>query len=739
MRKRIHVLIGLLMFAVILVASLLFGRWAEGTRVAEQRAATQRVLVHVREHALRSFANIAALQHGIANVISEQDGEVSAPAFSRLMEDFLGRNSDVAAEALVDRDGIHFSHGVNAAALDWLHHGAPFQDPRALVDHHASLSLITSQGRDNGEFFLALVQSLAPSRLQDKVAPERRSLVFVVNVAALFARLANEIAPFNAVFVVIDADGKVVLGSLSVQDNDPELLPLEASWPGPDELRLLPADWVLAAVPRNGWGFSLLERVGVYAVICMSAAVAFSAVILALYFSWVRGRSNDRLRDSTSALSSRDRRLAYLADHDEATGLKNYAYLEQWRNGQVGDRGPFTLFLIDIHHFKNVNLTYGPDTGDRVLATIGARLRDVLDEDAIAVRIGGDKFLVIFSGAIVEGALPPGLQAVVTAVEQPVAAGEHLIRLGTIIGIAVAADGDENRTEMLGRADIALARGAMTGRGSICFFDEAMRMESARIRQIADEIVAAIETDQIDVFFQPQVSARGYRVSGAEALVRWRHPERGILAPAVFMPSVELMNLTARIDAIVLQKALAYLRGFEQSGLFLPRLSVNVSGPRLSSPGLFEDLEMLDLPAGRLGFEVLESVYLDEGNAVMARNLAAARAHGIDIEVDDFGTGFASIISLLRLRPSRLKIDRELIAPIVDDEVQRQVIAAIVDIARARKVGLVAEGVETLRHAEILRDIGIETFQGFAFSKPLPAEEFARYLAVHGTGPVFGP
>ncbi|TPW32365.1 GGDEF and EAL domain-containing protein [Martelella alba] len=744
LRKHSHVLFGVLAFVTIVVAAILFGVWAGKSRVDDQRATIASALAHIRDDLLRDFAGVAALQHGIGNVIAEQRGAVSEIAFDRLVEDFLIRNENVAAAAILDSNGIRFSHGYNRAALDWLYHGAAWQDPAELVNRRAAVSLVTADPKEDGGYFIGLLQPLPPSGQGDTVNPGRRSLVVVINIAALFASTVSEASQFGVVCAIVDRDGHVALGAPAVgaieagRADQLVTLPVDAYWPGPTELRLLPADWVLAGMPKSGWGFSLSQRIGIYVLTGLSGLCAFSVVLLALYFSWTRGKSNDQLKVSTTALSSRDRRLAYLAEHDEATGLRNYRYLEMWRRGQVGRPGPFSVMLIDIHRFKNVNLTHGPDVGNRVLATIGARLREVLDASSIAVRIGGDKFIIIFAEAILEDKKPAMLQEVVDAVEMPVAIDDHTIRLGTVIGIAVGAIGDEDRTEMLGRADIALTAASETGRGSVCFFDETMRRRSADIRQIADDIVSAIEDDQLVVFFQPQLRAITHAVTGAEALVRWQHPTRGILTPDSFMPAAEMMNLTSRIDAIVLRKTLEHLKAWDGAGLFLPRLSVNVSGPRLASPDLMEDLDGLDLPPGRLAFEVLESVYLDDGNAAMVNNLAALRARGIEIEVDDFGTGFASIISLLRLRPSRLKIDRQLISPIIADEAQRQVIAAIVDIARARNVGLVAEGVETRRHAEILEAIGVETLQGYAFSRPVPAEDFARYLAKQGVEPVSG-
>lgn len=214
-----------------------------------------------------------------------------------------------------------------------------------------------------------------------------------------------------------------------------------------------------------------------------------------------------------------------------------------------------------------------------------------------------------------------------------------------------------------------------------------------------------------------------------EALARWQHPTEGLRAPNSFMAVAEELNVMAQIDEIVLDRALGDFRRWEQMGLVVPRVSVNVSLRRLNDEGLVASLRRLDLPPGRLAFELVESIYLDESDGLVAWSIDQIKEMGIDVEIDDFGTGYASIVSLQKLHPRRLKIDRQLVNPILDESAQRQLVASIVDIGKSMDIEIVAEGVETMEHAQILADLGCDILQGYAFARPMSADDFAGFLA----------
>jgi len=202
-----------------------------------------------------------------------------------------------------------------------------------------------------------------------------------------------------------------------------------------------------------------------------------------------------------------------------------------------------------------------------------------------------------------------------------------------------------------------------------------------------------------------------------------------VVSPDLFMPIAEDLNVVATIDRMILEQTLAWMDVWRAQGLIVPRASVNVSARRLRDENLIKSLKKLDITPGTISFELVESIYLDENDDIVAWNIDQIRELGIDIEIDDFGTGYASIVSLLKLRPRRLKIDRQLVMPVVDSESQRQLIASIVDIGHSLGIGVVAEGVETDEHARIVTELEADVLQGYAFAKPLSPTSIERFIA----------
>nr|WP_272212260.1 EAL domain-containing protein [Marinicella sp. W31]MDC2878172.1 EAL domain-containing protein [Marinicella sp. W31] len=240
-------------------------------------------------------------------------------------------------------------------------------------------------------------------------------------------------------------------------------------------------------------------------------------------------------------------------------------------------------------------------------------------------------------------------------------------------------------------------------------------------------MLAALENDQFEVFYQPQISAHTMELSGVEALVRWHHPTRGQLTPGHFIGTAETTGSIARIDALVLQKASKQFKTWAQNGVSIPHLSVNISAQRLIDAALLDDISESQLEPGQLCIELLESISFDERDTSLETAVRAIKTLGVDVEIDDFGTGYASILSLLALSPKRLKIDRQLVFPITTGQRQRRLVASIVEIGKALGIEVIAEGVETADHVRILRDLGVNAFQGYFFAPPLSAAALADF------------
>nr|WP_295891390.1 EAL domain-containing protein [uncultured Devosia sp.] len=448
---------------------------------------------------------------------------------------------------------------------------------------------------------------------------------------------------------------------------------------------------------------------------------------------------NEDLRRATQLTEARNYelelarvRIEHNSLHDSLTGLPNRRYLDDMLRRHAttgyGDSGSMALLHIDLDRFKQINDTMGHAAGDAMLVHASTVLRDNCSRDDFVARIGGDEFVVLTtaSGGDIElGALA---ERIVTQMRQPVTYEGHECRFGVSIGIAADRAAPLDAKRLLINADIALYRAKARGRNRFEFFSEALQAEVVKTKRVADEILNGLERNEFVAWFQPQFDARTLDVVGVEALARWQHPTEGIKAPDAFMPIAEELNVVATVDRLVLEQSLAALARWDAMGLAVPRVSVNVSLRRLNDEDLIDGLKQLDIEPGRLSFELVESIYLDEGDAVVGWNIDRIKELGIDVEIDDFGTGYTSIVSLQKLRPTRLKIDRQLVSPILVDPGQRQLLASIVDIGKSMNIEVVAEGVETMEHAAILRDLGCDILQGYAFSRPLAAPDLEAFL-----------
>ncbi len=425
-------------------------------------------------------------------------------------------------------------------------------------------------------------------------------------------------------------------------------------------------------------------------------------------------------------------RIEHNALHDSLTGLPNRRYLDDILKANAGDgyagSGSIALLHLDLDRFKQINDTLGHAAGDAMLVHASAVLRANCRASDFVARIGGDEFVVVCPAADGDQYLGMMAERIVAQMRKPVSYQGHQCRFGVSIGIAAEHGPDIDVGRLLVNADIALYRAKGRGRNRFEYFSEALQAEVVHTKRVADEILSGLERDEFIAFYQPQFDARSHDLVGVEALVRWRHPVLGLRAPDAFLATAEDLNVMATIDRIVLEHALADLDRWESMGLKVPRASVNVSHRRLHDDALIESLEKLHIPPGRIAFELVESIYLDEDDAVIAHNIDQLKELGIEIEIDDFGTGYASIVSLQKLRPARLKIDRQLVDPILDDIGQRQLLASIVDIGKSMGIEVIAEGVESMAHAAILTELGCDILQGYAFARPMSRDDLEIFL-----------
>jgi diguanylate cyclase (GGDEF)-like protein len=424
--------------------------------------------------------------------------------------------------------------------------------------------------------------------------------------------------------------------------------------------------------------------------------------------------------------------IEYNALHDFLTRLPNRMYLERALEEHAArcakSGGGVALLQVDLDGFKRINDTLGHSAGDAILVHTAETIRRHLRPGDFVARTGGDEFVVVCDADHGLAGFDGLAQRIIEDVSKPIVHDGHECRLGMSIGIAGAYGADVDRQELLVDADLALYRAKSLGRNRFEFYTAALQAEIIDAKRMGDGIIGGLERGEFIPYFQPQVDARTHEIVGVEALARWRHPTRGILAPAAFINIAEELAVIAAIDRAVLDGAFACHRRWRAEGLRPPRLSVNVSLRRLHEKGLIDALRALEIAPGELSFELVESIYLDERDDRFFECVEQIKALGIDIEIDDFGSGYASIVSLTKIKPRRLKIDRQLVTPIVRSTAQRRLVRSIVEIGRSLGIEVAAEGVETMEHAALLRELGCTILQGYAFAKPMAAEDLEASL-----------
>lgn len=425
-------------------------------------------------------------------------------------------------------------------------------------------------------------------------------------------------------------------------------------------------------------------------------------------------------------------RLEHNALHDALTALPNRRYLDARLKTLAGecaaDGGGVVLLHIDLDRFKQINDTLGHAAGDAMLVHVAQLLVRAVGEKDFVARVGGDEFIVICRSCPATGEVTELATRIIDEISRPVPYRNHLCRFGACVGIAMESGDAIQPERLMINADIALYRAKARGRKRTEFFSEELQTHLAHTNRVADDLLRGLERGEFVVHYQPQIDAQTFRVVGAEALVRWQHPTEGLLAPAAFLGVAEEVNLVAELDRLVLEQATADLREWREANLALDRLSVNVSAKRLNDEGLIRSLNELSFVPGTLSFELVESIFLDDTDLIIERNIKQIKQLGIEIEIDDFGTGHASIVSLLKLNPKRLKIDRQFIRPLTESQEQTKLVASIIEMGKSLGIGIVAEGVETMPQALMLQELGCDVLQGYAFARPMPANELVQFI-----------
>ncbi|WP_299477875.1 EAL domain-containing protein [uncultured Roseibium sp.] len=425
--------------------------------------------------------------------------------------------------------------------------------------------------------------------------------------------------------------------------------------------------------------------------------------------------------------------VAKESNEDPLTGLSNRRHLEvelkSWVAALQNGGAEFAAFYVDLDRFKSVNDTLGHDAGDRLLLSVADLLRRLTSERDLVARIGGDEFVILrpLGNSALE--ISSLADSIVQEMHAPFTFEGKSTFCSASVGVAIAKATMEIPEEVIADADTALYHAKSNGKGRWSFFTEEMHAEAIATKKLVSDLLVACEKREFVPYFQPLIDSGTGKITSAEVLVRWLHPALGLLPPAAFLETAANMGILKRIDEIVFSTLPETLAFLDATGVDLPRISINLSAGRLADPTLIHDIKRSGIDPERLIIEILESVYLERIGDVVNWTLSELRELGVTIALDDFGTGHASVQGLLKIRPTVLKIDRQFIQPIVENETSRALVASIIGIGKSLGMSIVAEGVETEQHALFASRMGCDLLQGFYFGKPMSADDLRENLA----------
>jgi len=438
-------------------------------------------------------------------------------------------------------------------------------------------------------------------------------------------------------------------------------------------------------------------------------------------------------RDVTEIKGS-EARISYLATRDPLTELPNrLLFNDRLEQGLIAARrkgDKLAVLFLDLDRFKNINDSLGHHIGDLLLKEVSVRMASCIRKGDTLSRLGGDEFVVTLEGlAQAEDAAQVALK-ITTTLRRPLSVGGHILNTSCSIGISIFPDDAEDSRELMKNADTAMYHAKEQGRNNFQFFSPEMNLRAVERHRLETELRLALEQEQFVLHYQPQADIRSGRLVGVEALIRWQHPQRGLVPPNSFIPVAEESGLIELIGRWALRTACEQIQRWQAAGLPIVKIAVNISARQFTDPKDFADdvtrlLNTVGLDPRYLELEMTESMLLknvDENIAVL-RKLGTL---GTSLAVDDFGTGYSSLAYLKQLPIDTLKIDRTFVRDIESDDDDAAIIKAIIAMAHSLDLRVTAEGVETKGQLAALRKLRCDHFQGYLLSRPIPADEFAQ-------------
>jgi diguanylate cyclase (GGDEF)-like protein/PAS domain S-box-containing protein len=441
------------------------------------------------------------------------------------------------------------------------------------------------------------------------------------------------------------------------------------------------------------------------------------------------------LFSDTTRLKEHQNQLEKMANYDDLTSLPNRTLLRDRLNQAMirSQRNAESLAVtfMDLDGFKAVNDTYGHDLGDALLIKISQRMKAALREGDTLARFGGDEFIAIFLDLKHIDECKPLIERLLKAASTPVDIDGNLMQLSVSIGVTLYPQDGADEDQLVRHADQAMYEAKLAGKNCFKLFDTAQDEEISTRLKTLENVNSALDKKQFELYYQPKVNMHSGEVIGLEALIRWRHPTRGLVPPLEFLPVIEGHNIALEVGRWVINKALSQMNQWRQIGINMP-ISVNVSPYQLEQDNFVIQLEELlsdypDIPRSFLELEILESSALGNINRVITTMNECHRL-GVQLALDDFGTGYSSLTHLRRLPAHIIKIDQSFVRDILEDPDDLAFVEGVIGLAKSFKRDVIAEGVETIEHGIKLLNIGCVLAQGYGIARPMPATDIPAWL-----------
>jgi diguanylate cyclase (GGDEF)-like protein/PAS domain S-box-containing protein len=445
-------------------------------------------------------------------------------------------------------------------------------------------------------------------------------------------------------------------------------------------------------------------------------------------------------RKAEQQLIENQHRLDRMAHHDQLTGLPNRHHLAAFLPNAIAEAQATASMLgvvfLDLDRFKHINDTRGHETGDKLLQEVASRLRAVVRDSDVVIRMGGDEFVVVFRNVKSYDEVTLGAGRIIETLNQPIIIDQHPLQTTGSVGVSVFPRDGSDMVELLKHSDTAMYQAKDRGRNNVQMFSHAMNRKLKHRVAVEASLREALRLKQLDVHYQPFVNLLTRKVVGLEALIRWRHPMHGMVPADQFIPVAEETGLIVPMGNFVLHRTLQNMSAWRKAGVPLVPMSLNIAPAQLQRGELQSTIATLlkthGLRPEMLQLEMTERAMFDPrvpGGESRQDTMARLRDLGVKIAIDDFGTGYSSLSYLKNWRVDALKIDRSFVRDLVTDSSDLAIVSAIIAIAKHLQIQVIAEGIEGYQQAEILRRLGCSVGQGFLFAQPMPAEQCVKLLA----------